>query len=59
MNMNKFYIYSCLALMVGCGNPTKKDNMKEETTDKGLDLSAMDTPYALKMISITMSMGAG
>ena len=36
MNMNKFYIYSCLALMVGCGNPTKKDNMKEETTDKGL-----------------------
>jgi len=29
--------------MVGCGNPTKKDNMKEETTDKGLDLSAMDT----------------
>ena len=43
MNMNKFYIYSCLALMVGCGNPTKKDNMKEETTDKGLDLSAMDT----------------
>ena len=43
MNMNTFYIYSCLALMVGCGNPTKKDNMKEETTDKGLDLSAMDT----------------
>ena len=41
--MNKFYLYSCLALMVGCGNPTKKDNMKEETTDKGLDLSAMDT----------------
>ena len=41
--MNKFYLYSCLALIVGCGNPTKKDNMKEETTDKGLDLSAMDT----------------
>ena len=29
--------------MVACGNPAKKDNMKEETTDKGLDLSAMDT----------------
>ena len=41
--MNKIHLYSCLALMVACGNPAKKDNMKEETTDKGLDLSAMDT----------------
>jgi neprilysin-2 len=29
--------------MVACGNSTKKDSMKEETTDKGLDLSAMDS----------------
>ena len=41
--MNKIPFCACLALMVACGNSTKKDSMKEETTDKGLDLSAMDT----------------
>ena len=41
--MNKISFYSCLALLVACGNPSKKDNMKETTTDKGLDLTAMDT----------------
>ena len=41
--MNKIPFYACLALMMACGNATKKDSMKEETTDKGLDLSAMDT----------------
>ena len=41
--MNKIPFYACLALMVACGNSTKKDSMKEETTDKGLDLSAMDS----------------
>ncbi len=41
--MNKIPLCACLALMVACGNSTKKDSMKEETTDKGLDLSAMDT----------------
>ncbi len=28
--MNKIHLYSCLALMVACGNPAKKDNMKED-----------------------------
>ena len=41
--MNKIPFCACLALMVACGNSTKKDSMKEETTDKGLDLSAMDS----------------
>ena len=41
--MNKIPFCACLALIVACGNSTKKDSMKEETTDKGLDLSAMDS----------------
>ena len=41
--MNKIPFCACLPLMVACGNSTKKDSMKEETTDKGLDLSAMDS----------------
>ena len=57
--MNKIHLYSCLALMVACGNPAKKDNMKEETTDKGLDLSAMDTSVRRNLISTTMSMEGG
>ena len=57
--MNKIHLYSCLALMVACGNPTKKNDMKAETTDKGLDLSAMDTSVRPQDDSITMSMGGG